>query len=403
MNNSNGSSNAPLTNAVLSGITDVATKAAVRGYVQRFIHRGEINEDRFTPQIREAMVDFLIDRGVQFTNTTDVEIGLFDEHFVAAYENAISFVVGSVDPVDAARRTPSAATATWQFDVDTFDELDLQGIIKENIRAAGAIDYVYELGERLGVFRIVDALVLNWSSGAIDVADGLAAQRLYRYLRLRDERSTPEERGMMYKRVLAKGNTKVLERMVTNENFPRLWNSLMNEVARYIDKTERVTEGTSERSPVSRSGIFQATRELQYNLTEHCTGMAHMQVRELYAQLQQCFEILKDEEVIAHFGGSRRKSMWTVIEYLSRQEFGEAPNIGAFRRLAVEGNTVFAWIAEFNDAPTQDQFARFLEAAEAYILAGSVVGDGFEMEDAGTEEEAEDEFAAVEDSFEDDF
>jgi hypothetical protein len=131
--------------------------------------------------------------------------------------------------------------------------------------------------------------------------------------------------------------------------------------------------------------------------------MAHMQVRELYAQLQECFDILRDEEVIAHFGGTRRKSMWTVIEHLSRQEFGEAPNIGAYRRLAVEGNAVFSWIADFNDAPTQDQFARFLTAAESYILAGSVVGDGFGEEEMGDEEAVEDELTEMENSFDDDF
>jgi hypothetical protein len=177
----------------------------------------------------------------------------------------------------------------------------------------------------------------------------------------------------------------------------------MSEVARYIDKTERVTEGTSERSPVSRAGIYQATRELQYNLTEHCTGMAHMQVSELYFQLQDGFDILRDEEIIAHFGGSRRKSMWTVIEHLSRQEFGDAPNIGAYRRLAVEGNVVFRWIADFNDAPTPDQFAKFLTSAEAYILAASVVGDSFEEPAMGDEEDFEAELEEMEDSFEDDF
>jgi hypothetical protein len=399
---SNGNGTRSLEASADALLTDQQTINTFRDYVDEFVERGEINPARFTDQIRESMAQFLIARGVEIDQPL-IAAGTYDEHFLAAYEQALEFRQGGADPLEASRRELGTTGEGWDFDVDTFDDLDVQGVIAANILAAGAVDYVFELGERLGIYRIVDALVLNWSSGAIDVADGLAAQRLYRYLRRRDERSTSEERGMLYKRVLAKGNTKLLERMVANEDFGRLWNSLMSEVARYIDKTERVTEGTSERSPVSRAGIYQATRELQYNLTEHCTGMAHMQVSELYFQLQECFEILRNEEIIAHFGGSRRKSMWTVIEHLSRQEFGEAPNIGAYRRLAVEGNVVFRWIAEFNDSPSPDQFSRFLTAAEAYILAGSVVGDGFETASDGEEMDIDAELDDMEAEFEDDF
>jgi hypothetical protein len=391
-----------LEHGVASAIAEIARDGRMPAYVERFIERGEIVAERFTPEIRDAMVHFLVDRGVFIPDEAAVMAGEFDEHFVAAYENAIQWAGGGVDPVDVARRPASAAAVSWDFSVDGFDDLPAQGIIHENIKAAGAVDYVYELGERLGVFRIADALVLNWSAGAIDVVDGTAARRLYRYLRLRDERSTAEERGMLYRRVLSKSSVRVLDRMTINAAFPALWHRLMSEVARFIDKTERVTEGTSERSPVSRSGIYQATRELQHNLTDHCTGMAHMQVRELYAQLQECFEILRDPEIVAHFGGTRRKSMWTVLEHLSRSEFGHVPNIAAYRQLAVHGNNVFRWVADFNEAPGHDRFVEFLESAEAYILASSVVspdGSEFDDDEAGDDDDGFGDF----DDFDSDF
>ncbi len=176
----------------------------------------------------------------------------------------------------------------------------------------------------------------------------------------------------------------------------------MTEVARYIEKAERIEEGTGETSPVSRSAIFQATRELQYNLTEYCTGMAHMQARELYAQLQEAFDILDDSEIIAHFGSTRRKSMWTVIEQLSKTEFGAAPNIAAIRSLAVDGNRIFGWIADFDEATVRhDQFLEFLEAAESYILNIALVGpepDSFEAEEDEWEEDWDEDF---DDDFED--
>ena len=177
--------------------------------------------------------------------------------------------------------------------------------------------------------------------------------------------------------------------------------NLMAEVAEYIDKTERVDEGFGEFSPVSRSRIYQSTRELQYNLTEYCTGMAHVQAREFYAQLQECFEILKDDEIMAYFGGNRRKSLWTVIERLSKEEFGASPNIAAHRSLAVDGNKIFVWIANFNESSVrQEDFVAFLQAAESYILNfTNASGDEMEFGDEETMDD-EEEFA---DSESDDF
>lgn len=130
--------------------------------------------------------------------------------------------------------------------------------------------------------------------------------------------------------------------------------------------------------------------------------MAHMQVREIYAQLQECMNILREPEILAYFGGSRRKSVWTVIEELYREEFRVSPNIGAYRSLAVDGNRVFKFIAEFDEASVkQEYFFELLQAGESYILNMSLLGDTQERSGEEFEEEFEDNFA--EDSFEDDF
>ena len=362
--------------AVMDRVEKVIRQGEIPLLVESFINREEVNPGRFTPQVKEAMVEYLLDRGIQVTDLDTFDAGGYDEYFALAYERAISSASDRQDPLDSARLNGrGGAVATWDFTVETFDQIEEQGIIKENILAAGAIDYIYELGERMGVFRLADALVLGWARGAIDVADGDAAAKLYRYWKLSEDRSSPEERAMLYKRVLSKGDAKLLSRMVVNEHFPGLWHNLMAEVAKYIEKAEKLDEGIGETSPVSRSGIHQASKELQYNTTEFCTGMAHMQVRELYAQLQEAFDILGDPEVVSHFGGLRRKSLWTVIEQLSKEEFGSAPNIAAIRSLAVDGNRVFQWLANFDEATTTyDEFRSFLEAAETYILNMALVG-----------------------------
>ncbi|HEX4939538.1 MAG TPA: hypothetical protein VFX11_12745 [Candidatus Kapabacteria bacterium] len=388
--------------AVLKLINSVNEQGQLPALLEVYIEGSEIDQTRFTPEVKAAMIDYLLDRGIQIEDVEKLKAGGYDEHFALAYDYAVSSASGEDDPLDAARRKGGGrGFGQWDFTVDDFSEVEEQGIVKDNILAAGALDYIFEFGERLGVFNLVDALVLNWSAGSIDVVEGAAAARLYRYWKLREERASAEERGMVYRRVLNKGNTEVLSRMVVNEPFPQLWHNLMAEVAEYIDKTERVDEGIGEFSPVSRSRIYQATRELQYNLTEYCTGMAHVQAREFYAQLQECFEILKDDEIMAYFGGNRRKSLWTVIERLSKEEFGASPNIAAHRSLAVDGNKIFVWIANFNESSVrQEDFAAFLQAAESYIL-NFTNASGDEM-DFGDEDmlEEEEEFA---DSESDDF
>ncbi len=379
--------------SVLAIINSVNKEGELPFLLELYIEeRSDVDKVRYTSAVRTAMIDYLLDRGFKITDPKKKKNGRYDEEFSLAYDYALNTSGGEEDPIDSAlRRAGSSSFGQWDFSVDDFDGIEEQGIIADNILAAGALDYIYELGERLGVFKLVDALVLNWSAGSIDVVEGEAASRLYRYWKRRDDRASEEERGIVYRRVLNKSEAEVLSRMVVNEPFPGLWHNLMAEVADYIDKTERVDSGIGEDSPVSRSRIYQATRELQYNLTEYCTGMAHVQAREFYSQLQECFDMLKDPEIIAYFGGNRRKTMWTVIEKLSKEEFGISPNIAAQRSIAVDGNKVFRWIADFNEGSVrQEEFEEFLQAAEAYILNftnTSEEEDGWSKEDDSIEDD----------------
>lgn len=384
---------------ILKLIGSINEQGQLPALLEIYIEQSEIEKSRFTSAVKMAMIDYLLDRGVQIEDVEKLKNGGYDEHFALAYNHALETANGEDDPLDAAwRKGGGRGLSQWDFTVDNFDGIEEQGIVKENILAAGALDYIFELGERLGVFKLVDALVLNWAAGSIDVVDGPVAARLYRYWKLREDRASDEERGIVYRRVLNKGETEVLSRMVVNEYLPDLWHNLMAEVAQYIDKTERVDDGFGESSPVSRSRIYQATRELQYNITEFCTGMAHVQTREFYAQLQECLEILKDPEIMAYFGGNRRKSLWSVIERLSKEEFGVAPNIGAHRSLAVDGNKIFQWIANFNEASVrQEDFIAFVQAAESYILNFTSAGDELMME----EENSDDEYESVEEENDD--
>lgn len=242
-----------------------------------------------------------------------------------------------------------------------------------NIKAAGALYHIHELGENIGIFRIVDAAVRHWANGAFNTLEATAVKKFKDYWQRANDRFTPEERGMVYQRVLGKGDVKVLDPSVVNKDFPILWNNLMTSVADFL-KTDRMNDGAGKTAlVVPHKSICQATKALQNNLSEYCTGMDLVKIRELNAQLQDCFDIIRDEGIMTHFGGSRhKKSMWAVIEEISRHEFGFSPDIQTRQNMAVNGNKVFQWIADFNEsAVTNDQFDAFLLSAESWIMAAA--------------------------------
>jgi hypothetical protein len=119
------------------------------------------------------------------------------------------------------------------------------------------------------------------------------------------------------------------------------------------------------------------------------TGMAHMQVTDMYMQLREAFELLGSDEVTGQLSMGRRRGVWATIDKLHREELGSAPDIASVRALAVEGNRVFQWIADFDPSLGDGRFEEFRDAAEAWIIAASTVGEA--MPAAGGEPEEEEE------------
>lgn len=350
--------------AVMALLDTLNKEGNIPYYLNQYAQRGEINSTAFTSAIKQSMINYLIKIGLQITSEIDFKAGKYDEYFALAFNEALKISTAAEDPIDQARTKGSETT--WDFTVDIFDAVQEQAVIPANIRAAGALDYIYYIGERLQVFNVANALVLRWASASLDIPDGKTAAALYRFHKLRSDRSTPEERAMLYKRVLDRGNGKLLSNMVVNEPFPGLWNTLMSEVAEYIRKSENNKLSDNN---VSRTQLYQATKNLQYNLTEHMTGMAHLQVTEDYAHLQEALAILKFDDILNHFGG-RRKSIWNVIETVAKQDLGIAVPSSAIRTIAIEGNKVFQWLAKFNEGMVKEnEFKVLLDAAEAWIIA----------------------------------
>lgn len=352
-------------------VSELRAVGSLPAALEAYIGISGIRAARFTAPVKRAMLAYLQRMGVD-PNIDPNQVGDYDELFVLAYNHAIqNGDTEGTDPIDAIRQR--GAVTDWNFEVDTFESVEEQGIITENILAAGALDYVYELGERMGIFKLADAVVHRWASGQIDLQAGDTTAKMYRYWKLRAERMQDTERAMLYKRVLNIGDGELLSGSVANEQFPVLWGNLMEKVTDYITRSE---ERASDESGVSRTPIYQATKQLQYNLTEYMTGMAHLQVTEMYRQMQEAKALLEDSQVVDYFGNGRRRSLWTVIERGHKELLGEAINISAVRTTAVDGNRVFKWIANFDQGSvTEAEFEEFLTAAESWIIAQSMEGD----------------------------
>ena len=341
-------------------------------YLDDFIDRQKdiIDSTHFTDTIKKKMLDRLVELDVKIDEVIyGANNEYYDKYFILVYDEAQTGTSDSEDPIDLIYASKDF-TNTWDFSVNRFESIETEGITKNNILAAGALDYIYCVGEVMRVFDVANALVLRWASGLLDIPDGETASALYRFHKRRSERSTPEERAMLYKRVLNKGNGQVLSRMAVNTEFTTLWEQLLTEVMQYIHKTERKAYWSSwQDSGVSNSRIYQVTEDLQYNLSDYMTGMAHLQVTEDYNHLQEAIEIVNSEDVRSYYGG-KRQSLWNTIERIAKEEFGQAPNTDTIKTLAVDGNKIFEWIANFKASSVKSsQFEQLLSSVQAWVLA----------------------------------
>jgi hypothetical protein len=363
---------------------DLPTK--VQNYLKKL---GYTDEQLESTPIVTSMVGRLREIGINPQKPpADAELAPF---LAVAYSQAGDGTDSASDPIVLAGAP--GTFEPWNFKVERFETAEQQGVAGDNILAAGALDYVFNFDKLMGVFRLADALVLRWASGLLDIVSTDTSNKLYSYWKMRDRRIPPEERDLLYKRVLDKGEAEVLSRMVVNESYPRLWHNLMEKVAEYIEATEDAAKDTA----VSKIPIYRATQDLQFNLTDHATGMVQMQVTEMYRQFEDAIELLEAPEIVSQLSAGRRKTGWAVIERLSREEFNEAPDVATIRTLAVEGNKVFEWIANFDAGSVrEDDFQQMVEAAQNWIIAAAGMGD-LPMADEPAEDEFGDEFGDSDD------
>ena len=257
--------------------------------------------------------------------------------------------------------------------LDQVPGYDPDTINRSNILSAATLYATMILGDEMGIFRVADVIMKYATLGHLDVESNTTATSIYRYMKLRDERTTQEERAMFYKQVFDMGDGETMQDMAKNDSFASLWDTLMNEAIRYIYKYERVEDPLR----VSKSSIRQIILDLQHNLSRAAAGMAKIYIPEMYVHLENAIQIIDAPEVKDQLGHGVARDLWNVIESVSREEFGYYPNTSALRQVAANGRNIILDIADYNPVTfTDDNFQRFIRNIEAFIVAKSQLEGG---------------------------
>ena len=365
--------------AIVDELEEIRERGLLIARIEQYQLKKEIDPTRLTPRVKDAMITYLQDLGVDMADDAKFAAGEFDEYLALSYASALRTAGGSADPIIAARL--KTAAEPWDFTVRFYEDADDQGVVPNFIRAAGAVDYVFHIGDVAGAFPLAEHVVTLWENGVIDVGEETET-KLFNYQENAIQRA-PKQRALAYKRVLNLGNAKLMSGVVYNEPLPGLWQKLMTEVTRYIQKRE----DQHDSGRVSRQPVVRAIQELQYNLSEFGSGGTAKLAQKLNAQLEDAMDILGAPEVVEQLALGRRKSVWRVIERLHKELRGKAVNVTAVRTLAEEGNRIFNFIADFDSTTPADDFDAFIDSAESWILAEASLmeGGGPATDAAGTD------------------
>jgi hypothetical protein len=180
---------------------------------------------------------------------------------------------------------------------------------------------------------------------------------------------------MFTRQVFAAGGAEMAEGQLVNEDFPRLWKTVMLESANYL---ERAQESFNPDSFVSRQKVSQAVEDTQENLSRHCTGMATVSTPLVYKEIDfiiRRFLMHKDVlRQVAPNGGTWLR----VLENLAAgRAGGRKPNATVLYNKARFGHDILVQIAKYepNSFEDDEPFSDFLSKVDAFITTQSILQD----------------------------
>ena len=264
---------------------------------------------------------------------------------------------------------PRAQSKSTLSSVERIELPDLESqtdveIVKENLHAAQAIFFAYQL-EEMRLFQVVERLVEMFQQGQLPIGHGRAGQMLHQYWRA--HRPQPESvRRNAYWRMFGVAPGGDAEAVEPNSDFQSLWMRFVSAVSEY--SREHSAAALITPPTPANAGVRKAARDLASNLSAHGWGAAHLLAEQLSADIQRALDILADPEVQQAFGA---RDAWQVIDHVNTTYLGGARDVTRIRTKAQAGQCILGWLAKM-DQPSTHGDAELVDAVERWIAASDM-------------------------------
>ncbi|MEG3165133.1 hypothetical protein U1701_11060 [Sphingomonas sp. PB2P19] len=330
------------------------------------------------PHIRLKLVSLIQTSPVPITASN---AKYFLPHFISlAYDQEPALVA---EPVEA-----PGEDRGWrvQFQDSIDQEVDVD---RDAVRYAAQLFHGMVLGDELQLFDAVDYLIHSRMvvGGGMSAADRAVRADLKLYAlsnKFRDlaapgqpieDRTRASERTMFARAVFDQGDGELMEGMERNAEFRSLWQVLMLEAARYLDRAQ---ESYNPDSFVSKQNVMQAVEDLQYNLSTYCIGWPQVVAPVVDAEINFVLTRFMRNPAVARqilpAGGSWKRIVDKLNAERPKDAKKRAPRAAALLYAkARQGMAIIEAVADYDPAAFEDDrsFSAFISLVDGYITTES--------------------------------
>ena len=250
-----------------------------------------------------------------------------------------------------------------------------------SIESAADLFYSMVIGEELEVFNAADMLLTRHLSARryairLESRATIDAVRLYgRSERFEDietgvlyDRSKEVDRMVDYKQLFNYGSVMGVDEADVNTGFQPLWDALMVEVAKYIEKVESST--TFEN--VSKNNIFQAIEDLQVNLSDWSSSTIEASAGLYFKELEFISaRFFNDRDILRQVGRREPTDVGVLKQLLADlNDMRSMPSqqVDGLLKKAMLGYTIIMEIAQYSPTRMEQKFGEFISTVQAFFV-----------------------------------
>lgn len=216
----------------------------------------------------------------------------------------------------------------------------------DNIRVAGTM-YAMSLLDRTGIFRVVDRVTELFMNGLLPFGHDAAGKALDNYYWDTEDRLSEGQRRSQFSRMLGMPGGEVSKEVQPNRDFEALFMRFIASVSEFTRQREVDRMFQSTRPVLSTTGeqVRKTALDVAKNASLYGWGGSFFIAARLNNQLSKAISILSMPQVLKAYAASNH---WQVVERVSQQDFGGAPNYVKYTTMAQSAKIVFDLIAQYS-------------------------------------------------------